>query len=586
VYVELAALPLTSSGKTDRNALPDATPARPDQAFVAPSTPEEAALARIWAEILDLERVGVTDNFFELGGDSIIGIQVVARARRAGLYLSVSQLFEHQTVAELAAAAGTGPGRVDAEQGPVTGELPLTPIMHDFVARELPEPSHYNQSRLLQVLRPAATGPLRDALTALVEHHDALRLRLTGSRATGFRLACEDTAAAAHPVLAQVDLTGLDEPGRQAGIAAAAAAAHTGLDLAKGPLLRAVLFDDGQRGQTLLIVVHHLAVDHVSWQILLEDLDTAYELAARGAAVRLPAKTTSLRRWAHRLAELAAQLEADAAYWLDAARPASLPRDHPDGPNDLAHARTVRHLLPAGQTQRLLQTVPAAYGTRITEVLLTPLALAIAEWTGDRAVTVDLEGHGREDVGPGFDVSRTVGWFTTLYPVPLQVAGNDPGAQLRHTKDRMRALPHRGLSHGVLRHLARSALNRYAGAEIALNYLGQVDAGQAGTQRFRPLPDSLGPDRAPAGPRGHLIELDCRVVAGRLELTWTYCDRIHREATVERLARRYTEILDELIDHCCAPAAGGRTPDDFPLAGLDQAALDMIQQRLETRFGG
>ncbi|MFC4047491.1 amino acid adenylation domain-containing protein [Dactylosporangium siamense] len=586
VFVELTALPLTSSGKVDRKALPDPAPARPEQAFVAPGDVREAALAEIWAELLGVERVGVTDNFFELGGDSIIGIQVVARARRAGLFLSAGQLFEHQTVAELAAAAGTAPGPVDAEQGPVTGELPLTPIIHDFVDRQLPRPSHYNQSRLLQVLRPAAAGPLREALAALAGHHDALRLRLTASPAGGHRLECADPAAATPPVLAEVDLTGLDEPRRRARLAEAAAQAHGGLDLAAGPLLRAVLFDDGPAGQSLLLVVHHLAVDHVSWPILIEDLHTAYEQAARGSAIRLPAKTTSLRRWAHRLVELGREIGAEAGYWLDADAPVPLPRDHPDGRNDLAHARTFQQLLPAEQTRRLLQTVPAAYGTHVTEVLLTPLALAVAEWTGDPAVTVDLEGHGREDVGSGYDVSRTVGWFTTLFPVPLHVGDGDLGAQLRHTKERMRALPRRGLSHGVLRHLATSALGVRPGAEVALNYLGQADAGHDGTPRFRALPDSLGPDRAPSGPRGHLVELDCRVVDGRLGLTWTYCDRVHRPETIERLARRYTEVLDELIEHCCAPAAGGPVPGDFPLAGLDQAALDMIQQRLGARFDG
>jgi len=244
--------------------------------------------------------------------------------------------------------------------------------------------------------------------------------------------------------------------------------------------------------------------------------------------------------------------------------------------------------LPPGQTRRLLKTVPAAYGTQITETLLAPLALTLTEWTHAPFVAVDLEGHGREDLGSDIDVSRTVGWFTTICPVVVGFdgGGRELGEALKQTKERLREVPRRGLGHGVLRHLASHGLDEPAPAEVALNYLGQVDRGQAGGGRFRPLPGSLGPDRAPRGPRGHLIELDCRVVDDRLELTWTYSAQVHARATVERLANRYLDVLNALIDHCCDPAAGGYTPSDFPLAGLDQATLDQIQQRLDATLGG
>ncbi|MEV6868986.1 amino acid adenylation domain-containing protein, partial [Streptosporangium subroseum] len=607
VFVELASFPLSANGKLDRAALPVPDTARPDltQTFAAPQTEAEIVLSEVWAEVLGLERVGVEDNFFELGGDSIISIQVVARARLRGVHVTPGQLFEHQTVAGLASVAKRA-SFVDADQGTVTGEVRLTPIQRAFVERGLPERDHYNQSLLLEIEQQIEVAPLRAALTALLEHHDALRLRLIGE---GVEARQHIDAAELAEVLSVVRLAGLGETAERKRMESAAAEAHKGLNLERGPLVRAVLFDRETPGgdtpsdhgepseangrarwsQALLLVVHHLAVDGVSWRILTEDLESAYEQAARGTPVRPAPKTTSFRRWSQRLTEMAdsPELATEAGYWLAAGGlGAPLPRDHANGANDLSSARTIRTELTRQQTSRLLHDVPGAYRTQINDVLLTALGLVIAEWTEEPTVAVDLEGHGREDTGPEFDVSRTVGWFTTLYPVTISLRGylDDLGAALKQTKEQLKRVPRRGFGHGLLRHLAGAdvgqALAALPAPEISLNYLGQVDRGSTGRDRFRPARGSLAPDHAASGPRGHLIELDSRVADGRLELNWTYSNHVHEHATVEWLARRYQEVLDQLIDHCCSPGAGGYTPSDFPLADLDQATLDLIQQRL------
>ncbi len=588
-FVELAALPRTASGKVDRAALPAPDDVRADTwDLVAPRNAAEELLATIWADLLGLSEVGVTDNFFELGGDSIVSIQVVSRARRGGLNLTPAELFEHQTIAELAVLAGRRRDPAGAEQGPVTGEVPLTPIQHAFIARDLPEPGHYNQSRLLEVRRRVAPESLRSALAAVLEQHDALRLRLTGLGAGGAGPRQYCAAAERAEVLTEVDLTGLAEQAERDLMAAAAASAHTGLDLVHGPLIRAVLFDRGDRGQSLLLVIHHLAVDAVSWQILVEDLAIACEQVQGGTPARLAAKTTSFRSWSRRLTELAASagLLAEADFWLSAPASAPVPRDHRAGVNDLGSARSVRSELSAEQTSRLLHKVPAVYGTRINDALVMALAMVVREWAGQPTVTIDLEGHGREDLGPDFDVSRTVGWFTTIFPVTVTFDAypGDLGAALRQTKEQLRRVPRRGLSHGVLRYLAAGqvgrALSEMPAAEVSLNYLGLTDRGAAGADLFLALPQSLGPDRAGSGRRAHLVELDGRVVADRLELTWTYSRQVHEHSTVQRLARRYLEILGELIEYCCSPGASGYTLADFPLAALDQHTLDVIEQRL------
>ncbi|MEV6868841.1 amino acid adenylation domain-containing protein, partial [Streptosporangium subroseum] len=594
VFVELTALPLSPSGKIDRTGLPAPEGARPVLAggYVAPRTPTEELLAGVWAEILGLERVGATDNFFELGGDSILSIQAVARVRARGLHVTPAQLFEHQTVAGLAAVA-TREATFEAEQGPVAGEVPLTPIHHWFFERGLPEPDHFNQSVVVEIAERVDPELLRHALAALVEHHDALRLRFTAEEG---RVLARGEAAEPAEVFSVVDLSELEEAEAEARMEAAADAAQRGLDLARGPLVRFVLFEQGARGQVVLLVAHHAVVDGVSWRILLEDLAVAYAQLERGGHVELAAKTTSFKRWAERLHELAGspELAAEAGYWRavtgQGSEPfdepvAHLPLDHPGGGNDVASARTVDVRLDEEQTSRLLHRVPGAYRTQINDVLLTALGVVIADWAGGQRVLVDLEGHGREDVGPDVDVSRTVGWFTSLFPVALPVEGDprDSGrleTLLKRTKERLREVPRRGLGHGLLRHLSGGRTDEVPEAasrpEVAFNYLGQFDQAPPSSDRFRQADGTLGRERALAGERTHVIEVNGLVMNGRLELGWTYSERLHDRATVERLADRYLEVLGELIDHCCRPDARGYTPSDFPLAGLDQATLDRL----------
>ncbi len=554
------------NGKLDRAALPAPDTGRPELAsgYVAPRTETERVLAGIWAQVLGLDRVGAEDNFFDLGGDSIISIQTVVRARKFGIHLTPAQMFEHQTVAGLAAVAAEH-AMAEAEQGAVTGEFPLTPVQREFFASRPADPSHFNQSVLLAVTGPVDKRSLRIAVMALLAQHDALRSRFThrDGRWTGRVVPTEPA-----DVLWTADGDDL----------AHADAAHASLDLEAGPLLRLVLFERPGQDQSLLMVAHHLVVDAVSWPILVEDLSAAYAQAERGLQLRLPAKTTSFARWARRLAELAASAEVagEASYWRRVAGVRGrLPRDR-DGANTRASARQVRTVLTERDTERLLHEVPSAYRTQINDVLLTALGIVLNGWARAASAVVDVEGHGREDVGADLDVSRTVGWFTCVYPVALSATGaEDRGAALRRTKEDLRAVPRRGLGYGLLRYLA-GAIDE-PGADVRFNYLGH--SGPAtGTSRFQVTEGSLGHGLPHDGERGYPIDVSGHIVRGRLEILWIYSSNLHDEATIARLAERYIEILTELIEHCSAPGTGGYTPSDFPLAGLDQEALDFIRQ--------
>jgi len=582
--VLLDALPLTANGKVDRAALPAPFDPRPETQGepIAPRTPTEARLAEIWCQVLGLPQVSIEDDFFALGGDSILSIRLVARARQAGLELTPGQVFEHPTIAALAVHVG-GASAKAAPAEEATGEVPLTPIERWFFDRRL-DPHHFNMSLLLCTAPGLGAAALRPALAALVRQHDALRLRFAPA-ASGWR---QEVSTPEEPPFCHVDLSALpalpaDAPRRALELAAAPLQAS--LDLSAGRLLRAVLFDHGaaQAGR-LLLVVHHLAVDVVSWRILLDDLSTGCAQHRRGEAISLPPRTASFRQWARQLAEHASSpvIAAELPAWLAAgATGRQLPLDFAAGANTESSAATVSCSLDAAATEQLLRQVPRAYRMRLDEVLLTALAQSLAAWIGPGAFRIDVERHGRETFATDLDLSRTVGWFTSLFPVELALAGDEaPGAALKAVKEALRRVPGNGQGWGLLRWLAEcpeaAQLQELPPAAVAFNYLGQLDEALPDGSPFTPADEPCGPLRSPRAARSHLLEVGASILNGRLQVEWTYGSDTHRPATIEGQADRFMTALRALIDHCLAPGAGGYTPSDFPLAELDQATLDRL----------
>jgi amino acid adenylation domain-containing protein/non-ribosomal peptide synthase protein (TIGR01720 family) len=594
-FVFLDRLPLTPNGKVDRQALPaDYARHADDRRFIGPRTAAEKALAQIWAGVLGVDPIGVHDNFFELGGDSILSIQIVARANQAGLRLSPRQVFQHQTIAELAAIAETT--AVPAEpQGVATGDVPLTPVQARFFELDAPEPNHYNQSALLELEGPSDSALVQQALDHLLRHHDALRLRVVHA-GDGWRQRIEPPDAAAP--FEYVDLSGLGESGQTAALASHGARLHASLNLATGPVVRAALFDFGSgRLPYLLLVVHHLAVDVVSWGILLDDLETLLRQLRAGEVPLLPPKTTSFRTWAERITAHAGSdaRRAELPQWLPARTASgSLPIDHAGGDNTAASARTVSVALSADETSALLQDVPVAYRTQINEVLLSALVRALAPWTGSPALLLDLEGHGREEILDGLDLSRTVGWFTTIFPVHVE-GGNaeTPAETIRLVKERLRAIPDRGIGYGLLRYASGDSviadqLRALPQAQVRFNYLGRVDRPVREAPLFRVVNASIGPSQSSSFPRTYLLNVIGSIKGGELHLDWTYSAALHARETVERLARNYVEQLRLVIAGRHAPDAVSVTPSDFPTARLSQEDLAKVLSRMkasQTRRG-
>ncbi|MDR6979072.1 amino acid adenylation domain-containing protein/non-ribosomal peptide synthase protein (TIGR01720 family) [Streptomyces sp. 3330] len=599
-FVPLERLPLSLSGKLDRKALP--APAFTAVGGRAAAGPVEETLCALFAEVLGVPGVGPDDGFFELGGDSILSIQLVARARRAGLVLTPRDVFRHRTVAALASvarAADPAPAAEPDDAG--TGRVPLTPIAHWL--REQGGPmAGFHQSLLVRVPAGLRERDLLTALQAVLDRHDALRLRLDDSGAdnTGGD-DCDGDAGwtldvgARGSVRAADCLTRHRAPGEN--LVELALAARRALDPRGGRVLRAVWLD---RGETepgrLLLLVHHLAVDGVSWRILLPDLAAAWRAAVAGqdAFAALDAVPTSLRTWSRRLTEAAHAPErtAELPLWQEVsaaddplltARPLDPARDVYATREDLTLT------LPAEETAALLTTVPEAFHAGIDDILLSALALAVAHWRGpDRTggVLVDLEGHGRqEEIAPGLDLSRTVGWFTALYPVRLDAGATDwhdvwaggaaLGRAVKTVKEQLRAVPDRGIGYGLLRHVNRDTGPLLASGrtpQIGFNYLGRFAAGRAADWEAADEPDAVVPPADPGMPLPHAVDLNAvteeRPDGPRLVAHWSWPGELLDEAVVRGLADTWFRALRALVAHAAGPGAGGLTPSDLGVVAV------------------
>ena len=582
--IVLAALPLMPNGKLDRKALPTPDASAQQQAYVAPQSELEQQIAAIWAGVLKLDQVGLTDNFFELGGDSIISIQVVSRARQAGIHFSPKQLFQHQTVQGLATVATRGELARQIDQGPVTGPALLLPIHQYFFDAPIPQRHYWNQALLLTPGQALQVPLLEQALHALVAQHDALRLTYTEQAGGGWS-ATYSAADTAQPLL------WLAQPADEPALQAVCEQAQRSLDLSDGPLLRAVLATMADGSQRLLLAIHHLVVDGVSWRILLEDLQTAYTQLAAGQALRLPAKTSSTQAWAQRLQTHAGNLQAELAYWtgeLGGTR-AELPCDNPQGSLQGVHGAHAQTCLDQATTRQLLQQAPAAYRTQVNDLLLTALARVIARWTERDDVLIQLEGHGREDLFDDLDLTRTVGWFTSMFPVKLSPSASLDGS-IKRIKEQLRAVPDKGLGFGALRYLgdaqAREALAALPVPRITFNYLGQFDGSFADAQGevafFTPALEHAGATQCAEAPLGNWLSINGQVYGGELKLGWGYSREMFRDETIQALADDYARELTALVAHCTQAEHHGATPSDFPLAGLNQAQLDSLPIALQA----
>ena len=613
----VARLPLDAQGRLNVEQLPQAVPAEGGPR--AAQGEIEHQLAALWREVLSLPDVGVDDDFFALGGDSILAAVIVARASALGLYLRPRDLFEHTTIAGLATVVSLAP-HVVAEQGPVRGEAPPSPASAWFLEQVDTDRSHFNQALLIALREAPDAALMQQALRAVAAQHDTLGSRFVHDPARGWRQHFGAEAAEAPPSYREVEC--LDEHGLCCDVRwrEAIDAAQASLDIEHGPLWALRWLAGPTLAESrLLIVVHHLAIDGISWSVLLQDLGDCYQRLRAGAAVQLPAKTTSAKAWAEQWAARldGDTLDSDRRYWQARAgrvqhtvdggrvalmrcgrqrtRPGERPQaDHihrppPEGIQQSGKATFAGSLpdacaltLDRDTTQALRSRAHQAYGTDVNDLLLAALHAGFHAWSGATALLVDVEGHGRDALGESADLTRSVGWFTSLYPVLLEAPAFDPPALIKHVKQQLREVPARGASFGVLRHLApagdatRQALAALPESPVLFTYLGALEQMVPGGGLFSGPVEPAPGSRSPRQRLTHLLDMWAYIANGCLTLECSFEGGAAAEESIGCLMQRIEQALVSLVRHCESDEAGGIVPADVPDLGLDQAGLDAL----------
>ncbi|MFE4504192.1 condensation domain-containing protein, partial [Rhodococcus sp. NPDC056743] len=625
VVVVVDGLPVTPNGKLDRDALP--TPNFEDRpgTFIAPATEMESALAGLFAEVLGLESVGAGDSFFSLGGDSIVAIQLVSRAKAAGIVLSARDVFEHKTVAGLAEVAVFGDGTeavgLDELPGGGVGEVPLTPIMRWLLERGTGF-TRFSQAVMLNLPAGIDERGLEGTVQAVLDHHDMLRARLRPQADGGWTWeVLPQGTIRADSLICRVSMQGnLGSSQFSDHAAAELDAAADRFDPSTGAVVQVVWFDPPNAGEQgcALVVAHHSVIDGVSWRVLIPDLAIAWSQIAAGMEPELPAVGTSMRRWAHGLIDEARRPEriAELDLWQSmAAVDDPVIGSRPLDPSVDVNGSTdhVFVELPTDVTEALLTTVPEAFHGGVGDGLLAALAVAVTQWRRDRrpmstdapiaTTLIALEGHGRqENAVPGSDLGRTVGWFTTSFPLRLELesvdideacaGGVSLAAAVKAVKEQIRAVPDHGIGYGLLRYLNEDTafeMRDFPTPQIGFNYLGRIGSVTAdGSQPvgWAPLDDGgtladsrRGGAQDPDMPVANVLEINAMTLGGsrkpRLHATWTFPAGVLTTDEVSELARLWTEVLTALSEH----PLGGRTPSDLDLVSLGQGEIELLEER-------
>jgi amino acid adenylation domain-containing protein/non-ribosomal peptide synthase protein (TIGR01720 family) len=591
-FMPLESLPLTPNGKLDRKALPEPVLEQKNN-NEAPRNGVEEVLAKAWAEILGIEKVFIDDNFFEIGGDSIKGIRIASRLKEHHLDVTVNDFFMHRTIKELSKHVKKSTHRAD--QGPVTGQVHLTPIQHWFFRSGFNCPAHFNQSVMIYREEGFDDAAVEQVLQHIAEHHDALRMVFRG---TTPGITQENLGPGIVQELFRLEVMNLKEidlDEAQEAIKTRADQVQASFSLDSGPLLKGALFKTRQ-GDHLLLVIHHLVVDGISWRIILEDFESGYKQAVQGETPRFVPKTDSFRHWAAVLKEYAgsSRLEKELDYWRQLAeiRVPPLHVDHlvQENKNKLEYNHSLAVTLDRHETEKLLKQCHAAYNTGIEDLLLTALALAVKEWKGNEKMWVNLEGHGRERVTEGIDVSRTVGWFTSQYPVLLDVTGavsGDLSYPIKYIKETLRRVPGKGIGYGLLKYCKedgdKDAAEFAIEPGINFNYLGEFGREFHGSEDrlFKISEISPGQAISPENQRLFPLDIDGIIMGDELQFSFSYNMYQYETESIETLGEIFKQKLAAIIAHCTGKEEKELTPADVGYSGISLEDFETIEAALE-----
>ncbi|MFC2146097.1 condensation domain-containing protein, partial [Acidobacteriota bacterium] len=597
-FVQLEKLPLTPNGKIDRKALPEPEVKTGEDGYQAPGDDVEKKLAKIWAEVLlggsaleEANPISTNDNFFNIGGDSIKAIQIAARVKKFGLKLEIKDLFANPTIKQLRKTIT--PIKRTIHQGPVHGEVQLAPVQQWFFENNFDHRNHFNQAVMICRKDGFDENIVRRVFQQLIIHHDALRM---------IYQFYHKTPQAKKPVVLQtnrgidentegklLDLelfefneTGAENLGKE--IQQEANRIQKSIDLEKGPLVKLGLFKTAA-GDHLLMVIHHLVVDGISWRILLEDFAGGYQQAINNETLRFPLKTDSFKQWAHQLKKYAESptLLTELEYWkrIEKTGGLPLPKDFEVSPAEkkIKNLRSLRLTLNPEQTRQLLKEVNQAYSTEINDILLAAVGLAVKDWAGIDKIFIHLEGHGRQEIIEDTDISRTVGWFTSQYPVLLEMSHPRNLSQaIKHVKETLRQIPNKGIGHGILKYLTpagkKDGFAPGQSPEISFNYLGEFDsiAQHHREKMFRVSEMRTGNQFSPELEQWYTININGMIAQSQLVLDFSYNKYQYKQNTIEGLLDGCKLHLSNIISLCIKKESKELTPSDltYPHLSIDQ----------------
>ena len=584
--VLLDRIPLSPNGKVDRKSLPlpEAAAAGGDEG--TPGNEIEATLIDIWSEVLGVEKNSLSrnTNFFEAGGDSIKVIQIAARLRKYGFQVESGEIFSHPTVKQLCAKVKKIKREISQE--PVTGEVPLTAVQKLFFEVTGSYRHHYNQAVLLHWPEGIDEAAVRFIFSHIQRHHDALRMVF---REEDGRIVQENRGEDMPLALQVYDLPQLTgKEALQAELDRRIEAIQTGIDLTKGPLMQLGLFklSDGDR---LLIVIHHLVTDGMSWRILFEDIDDLYRQYQDNKSPELPLKTDSYKYWAEKLAEYADSeaFLAEKSWWVETAARAvqPIPKDFPGGEGYIKDTSAQSFRLSEEETRLLLTKVNHVFNTEMNHILLCALTLGVEKAFGHKNIPVSLEGHGREEVIRDVDISRTVGWFTSNYPVVLAAShSGDLARQIKEVKESLQRVPHKGIGYGILKYVTA---NRYKedmdfklNPRISFNYLGQFDS-DVEHLAFDIARESSGSPMSPEEKREFDLDVSGIIAGQRLSMNIRYSDKQYKQETITNLLKHFEQELKRIITFCSDREDKELTPSDLTYKDLSIDEIDAIGDQLD-----
>jgi amino acid adenylation domain-containing protein/non-ribosomal peptide synthase protein (TIGR01720 family) len=583
-WVKQESIPLTPNGKVNRKALPapELSALDEENEIVPPTTDMEKILVDVWQSVLSRPAIGINHNFFNLGGDSIKAIQAAARMTKAGYKVSVKDIFQYPEIAQLAPRVTAITRRVD--QAPVSGPVPITPIQAKFFRKNQTRHSHYNQDMMLYLKEGVETEAVRAVFETIQHHHDALRMNFYRegehtrqiNRTTDFPLS-----------LQEFDLRGKEEQDRI--LEEKANRIQSGIDLEHGPLMKLGLFrmDDGDR---LLIVIHHLVVDGISWLILMEDFEHLYSRYLKGEALQLPPKTNSYKEWAEALKHLADSptMLKEIEYWRTVERTpvTPIPADCETETDRRKDNRRISFNLEKDETGQLLTSVHRPFGTEINDILLAALGMGVRRTWGIDSLHLAMEGHGREEIIESIDIRRTVGWFTSIYPVILDSSHeNDISRHIKTVKEQLRRIPNKGIGYGILRYLTaeenKKDIRFNREPQVIFNYLGQQE-GSSPNDGTRSSAGTKGNSVSPDASNDYQLNISGMVSGGILDMSVVSNKNRFKTETMQNFMDHFRDSLREIIAYCSAKKERELTPSDMTYKRLSLEELETIEELVNS----